>query len=869
MKRFLLIFIAIIGSIFLFAQSDTIKYEDLQKEYDDFIKHETAAFEKFKEDRDKEFSEFLKQDWENFELFKQGNPIQVPGPKEIPVFEEETQKLSIKKISEKKLTEIKLPELTSVQMNLRPLPKPQKLTAKKDYAFLEMGFYGTDLAFIYPKKFNNLKLVSVNEKEIAEFWTKASEADHYRLIEQMLEYKNEMNLNDFAFLMLTQKIASSILSSENDQRLLTWFLLSKTGYKIKIGYEKQNIHLLIPIVNLIYSYSYFVFDNLKYYVFEKDCQIGTIYTYEQDYPNANKIMNFNMYVAPIFKENLLSRDLKFSFENKDYNFLINYNKNLIDFCADYPQGEVQIFFNAGISQASKESLDRCIDSAIFDMDEIVAANFLLHFTQTAFSYQTDGEQFGYEKFFFPEEIFYYKYADCEDRSVFYSYLVNEYLNLPVVGLNYPGHIATAVKFSEKTDGMYFQIGDDRYVICDPTYINAPVGACMPEYVKSDVSVLKLNNSHISLGIEDVVWGALLEKGFVRTNFKNDIIKTADGNYFTTGILQDSIVVNGNLIRVADSDESLFICKTDETGKILDLKQIVGKEFLMPVGINMFEDKVYISGYYNKQLEFSNEKLETESVREMFIAAFDADLNKLWIKNTGAIQENEKVEIYFNVFVTKNGDVVQNSEISEQSYYTQKPVSFSEDKLVFTGYFNSVNPYLAESDVYASKNSYEFAIALNELTQSFIAKNYEEDAAPLFAFLTILQGGKLKLKSKDILAASLAMNPEFEKEYPKLYKNLRDIINIKSRNEIITINVTTFDDFRIGGLIIDDNARISIKSYKSGNIQIAALSGISYKPFLKKHKVNYIKLYKSSGNLVIDYDEDNDQKVINVREHLLK
>lgn len=869
MKKYLLSSILIMFCTLAFSQRDTITYEDLQKEYDEFVQKENEAFLKFKEERDKEFSEFLKQDWENFELFKQGKPIELPGPKEIPVFKADKPTIPIKKIPEKKLTEIKVPQIPIMDMQLRPIPKPQPLTAKKDYDYLQISFYGTSFDFIYPKKFNNLKLSNVSENSISEFWTTASESDHYRLIEQMLEYKNENNLNDFAFLKLAENISASILSSSNEQKLLTWFLLSKTGYKIKVGYEKQNIHLLVPVVNQIYGYSYFVFDNLKYYVFEKNIQLSTIYTYKHDYPSANKIMNFNMYVAPIFNEETLNRNLTFDFDSKIYNFDIDYNKNLIDFFADYPQGEIQIFFDAGISHCVKESLDRNLDSVLVNMDEITAANFLLHFVQTAFSYQTDGEQFGFEKFFFPEEIFHYKHADCEDRSVFYAYLINEYLELPVVGLNYPGHIATAVKFSDKTDGMYFEIGSDRYVICDPTYINAPVGACMPEYVRADVSVLKLNNSNISNTSEENVWLALLEQGLIRTNYKNDIVKSSAG-YFVTGLLQDSIMLNGKLIRLSENEESLFVCLTDNLGKISKIKRINGNGLLIPTAIAFVDNKLFLSGYFNQGIKLDDSQITTKYPREMFIAGFDSNLTPLWIKSTGEYQQNDKTTRYFNLTVDKTGNVLEKTDISEQSFLTQLPIiSTTNENLIFSGYFNTPNSYLANSEVYAAKSSYEFAVSLNELTQSFKAKKYDENAAALFAFLTILENGKIKLKSKEIMAAIIAMNPDFENQYPKLYKNLRDIVNIKSKNDIVSINVKSLDDFRIGGIIIDDNARIHIRSLKNGDIQITVLSGITYKPFLRKHKINYIKLYKNNGKIIIDYDDDNDQKVIKLKKDILK
>ena len=524
---------------------------------------------------------------------------------------------------------------------------------------------------------------------------------------------------------------------------------------------------------------------------------------------------------------------------------------------------------AGISHTAKESLDRYFDSILIDMDEVDAANFLLHFTQTAFSYKTDGEQFGYEKFFFPEEIFHFKYADCEDRSVFFSYLVNEYLNLSVVGLNYPGHIATAVNFSKKTDGMYFQIGENRYVICDPTYINAPVGLCMPEYVNADVKVLQLNNSHINNTNEDKVWNSLLNKGYVRTNYENDMVKTKSNEYYMTGVLQDSVLINGELIRYNDFSEILFICKTDHEGSLIDYNLINGGGLLLPAGIFQLDNRIYLSGYFNNLITCQDDTLNANSDKDMFIASFDNELNLLWIKTTSLFVGNPNVNQYFNFVINISGEIIAKSNINEQSFYSQKPIFNNGKDIVFKGFYPAINSIVAESQIYDKQNTYEFAKLLNKITQSFISKHYDSKSASLFAFLTILESGKIKLKSKEILATILTINPDFEKDYPKLYKNIRDIVNIRNKNNIITIKVKTLDDFRIKGLIIENNARISVKSYQNGNIQISVLSGMFYKPFIRKHKINYIKLYKNTGNLIINYDTDNDQKKLNLEKDLLK
>ena len=48
-------------------------------------------------------------------------------------------------------------------------------------------------------------------------------------------------------------------------------------------------------------------------------------------------------------------------------------------------------------------------------------------------------------------------------------------------LDYPGHVATAVAFTEGTAGNAINFGGTHYTIADPTYINATAGMSMPQY----------------------------------------------------------------------------------------------------------------------------------------------------------------------------------------------------------------------------------------------------------------------------------------------------------------------------------------------------------------------------------------------------
>ena len=86
---------------------------------------------------------------------------------------------------------------------------------------------------------------------------------------------------------------------------------------------------------------------------------------------------------------------------------------------------------------------------------------------------------------------YYPYCDCEDRSILFSRIVRDLMGLEVILLYYPGHLATAVCFTEDVSGDYLVVNGKRYVVCDPTFINANVGRTMTDMDNATAHVILL------------------------------------------------------------------------------------------------------------------------------------------------------------------------------------------------------------------------------------------------------------------------------------------------------------------------------------------------------------------------------------------
>lgn len=181
------------------------------------------------------------------------------------------------------------------------------------------------------------------------------------------------------------------------------------------------------------------------------------------------------------------------------NTSVSLNRNLIDFFNTYPQAcfngdqttRWAAYANTPVEESVKDMLYPSLKNAIAGLKESDAVGILLNWVQTAFEYEYDDKVWGGDRAFFAQETLYYPYSDCEDRAILFSRLVRDLVELDVVLLYYPGHLATAVAFNGSVNGDYLTYRNRRYIVCDPTYINAGVGRTMPNMNNQEAQVIAL------------------------------------------------------------------------------------------------------------------------------------------------------------------------------------------------------------------------------------------------------------------------------------------------------------------------------------------------------------------------------------------
>jgi len=478
------IYISVIVSFFIIFSILTA-----ENDYETWKKQQQEAMRKFKSAQDKAFVEFLENEWRDFQAFKGEVLDEIPKPEKVP--EVKPEKIVTPKAA-KIIEEIEIPK-TKIKEEVQ-IKKDREIFVKKEKK-ININFLGIPLEFTEFGKFNIDVDSSINEKVIADFWYEASNMEYDTLLREISYYRKQMNLNDWGFCLMVNALGNKIShNSRNFSKLFLWFLLIKSGHEAKVGYSGNTIYIMLPSENKIYGVSYLTFDSKRYYLISFDKKIKLtmkIKTYEGRYPDANDLIDLSMKRSPKVNGSIIEKELKFRYGKEQFIIPVKFDKSLTLFFKNYPQTDLEVYFNAPLSEKASLSLISELKPILEGRPELEAVNILLRFVQTAFEYKTDGEQFGKEKSLFSDETLFYPYCDCEDRSVLFSYLVRTLLNLEVIGLDYPGHVATAVKINTNFKGDNVIYKNEKYIICDPTFINANLGKSMPKFknVKPEIIVM--------------------------------------------------------------------------------------------------------------------------------------------------------------------------------------------------------------------------------------------------------------------------------------------------------------------------------------------------------------------------------------------
>lgn len=468
-------------------------------DFDKWQQQRTQQFAQFVTKQDQDFNQFLKQRWlvKKVESAPKRDlvPKIVRPPSVSPNLAEPDTSEPIQVIEPKPVTPIvTAPPKHIVEPEIVDVPVEPK---KPELNSNQVNFLGNNLN-LDKVSLPNLELSYVDQDAIAASWQKMANNKSVQLLQQLNEFANKLNLDDWGKAYLAYRVITetSPKLSTNEVNLYTWYYLLQQGFDSRIGYGSEQVHLLLKVTQPLYAQKFFRIGNSKYYFVNfssSPTELGLkIKTYQTQHALASSDVKIDMSKIPALSGETLTRELEFKYLGKQHTIAVPYNKAYVEFLNLYPQLELEHYFQTGLPFDSKQVLLSYLAQEIAGKTEKQALNFLLRFVQYAFAYKTDDQQFNQENFLVATETIHYPYADCEDRSVLLAYLIENLLGNKMIGVLYKGHVAIAVKTKSEIDGAGYRVKGDKFLVADPTYIGAGLGQVMTGYEKESPKLVVIN-----------------------------------------------------------------------------------------------------------------------------------------------------------------------------------------------------------------------------------------------------------------------------------------------------------------------------------------------------------------------------------------
>jgi len=464
--------------------------------FDDFIHQKHQRWVTYKDAKQKAWADFrdkLNKDYAD-KMSHQWTPCSVFAAKPIPKRPEPPKPIMKTDQTPIPIKAVTYSEYVSAVTYDTPQPfQPIAHPDNEQDAAYTFSFHSTPCK-VHLLREMYFSLSDVSERTVAEGWRILSASGYDILADDCLNYRDQLDLNDWGYIELIKCLSKSFYGDEtNEAVLMQAYLLVQSGYKVRLARSGNRLVLMMPFTTTIYQYSYFSLGGEKYYLLDDNKDGGSYYVFNCKF-EGEKTASLDIKKEPRFFDESTPKKAFASRRYPNASAIVTTNRNLMTFYSSCPvTSDWASYSRASLSRKVKRALYPTLRKQIASKSELEAANILLNFVQTAFDYKTDQEQFGYERPLFGDELFYYPYSDCEDRSILFSILVRDLLKLEVVLLNYPGHLATAVRFNEEVPGYYFGVNEKKYVLCDPTYIGAPVGDCMPQYVGTSAVIVEIGD----------------------------------------------------------------------------------------------------------------------------------------------------------------------------------------------------------------------------------------------------------------------------------------------------------------------------------------------------------------------------------------
>jgi hypothetical protein len=735
----------------------------------------------------------------------------------------------------------------SVTVPLPRIRKPEYTTSNP--LRQKFGYFGNPINISYDKLLSLNVNQQITKEIVASYWKKFVVSNSHHLVNQLMIYRDRLGLNDWGYLLLVKSCANAIFPyDDSGETLLSWALMVRSGYDVKLGFNQLGASLLFPSVHKIYGIASVKIGGKAYYI-DNPISFFPITTYPFGHPGATRDINLKFFQSLNFQGEMEVKKLQFTWDKKNYEFNLRNNPEVIHFMESYPQTDPAIFFDAPFTSLAKESIFNQFKPILAGMKSEEGAAFLQQFVQKAFAWHPYNDLYGYDRFMFPEELLFKEESNDKGKALLYAWMITNLLNQKSALVEFPGFYSVAISLDHPMDGDNFLLNGEVYTIADPTYNNAPIGLIMKDF-NSIKPLVRSLNSWIDLKVkQERIWSLAMAFGAERSGGDNDFLIDEDKNSYITGYFREK-----------NTESSLpsptpFVAKFDEKNVLVWMVKFDTGEQAFGLELKQLDrNEFYLAGSFKGYLECNGIKIQSHlSEPDLFFVQFNQMGTIGWMAKSGLDALDEETELFYVVKFSRSGDIqsVELANEDERNFTT----GFQDASMEGLCYIASRHQTSGLGNTRASalvEPMVQFRQNLNRLTK------IGTDPA-VFFLITLFNS--IKNSGEDLTGEEIALLAR-EKLFQNrsgtsvLNKISQKIKMINNTNDIIEISTVDSTPLKLGHFTISAESHMKIIPFDNNDLKIKIIDGIYYDSGYETVKVNTIILELSSGNMLLNLGYDH-------------